>query len=178
MILRVAVRLLASAWMLARAEAFMTLPLGLMRRAAPCSLFRTVLCAGEDVDDKALYRELHRVGGGMFYKGVRGRSTGRGGVFSASSAGALADLSSLIEGERLLLENRKDGYEAVFAAEMRAFDDGALEMVCPGLWKSSEPLDRHRLGLAAALRGEMAPLLGPYGEVDVFLEAVRGKQFF
>jgi hypothetical protein len=40
-------------------------------------------------DDRAVYRELHRVGGGMFYKGVRGRSSGRGGLFPASDEKAL-----------------------------------------------------------------------------------------
>ena len=33
------------------------------------------LCAWDhgEQDDKAIYRALHQVGGGMFYKGVRGR---------------------------------------------------------------------------------------------------------
>ena len=45
-------------------------------------------------------------------------------------------------GERLLLENRNDLYEDVFAAEMQAFEDGSLTMVVPGLWSSKKPLDR------------------------------------
>jgi hypothetical protein len=47
-------------------------------------------CSAVDLaDDRAVYRELHRVGGGMFYKGVRGRSSGRGGLFPASDEKAL-----------------------------------------------------------------------------------------
>jgi len=45
------------------------------------------LCSSEA--DRAIYRELHRVGGGMFYRGVRGRSSGRGGLFPASDRAAL-----------------------------------------------------------------------------------------
>ena len=44
---------------------------------------------GHAEEDRAIYRELHRVGGGMFYRGVRGRSSGRGGLFPASDRAAL-----------------------------------------------------------------------------------------
>jgi hypothetical protein len=81
--------------------------------------------------------------------------------------------------ERLLLENRENQYEEVFSAEMQAFDGGALEGLepgtnirkysvtvcsnqtrsltfqksCQGLWRSTRPLDRQRLGQLASLRG-------------------------
>lgn len=45
-------------------------------------------------------------------------------------------------GERLLLENRNDLYEDVYAAEMEAFESGALTRVVSGLWSSREPLNR------------------------------------
>lgn len=72
-----------------------------------------------------------------------------------------------------MLENRKDQYEEVFTAELRAFERGALERLETGLWRSARPLDRQRLGQLASLRGEMAPLIGPYEDYDEFLEGVR-----
>jgi hypothetical protein len=76
-------------------------------------------------------------------------------------------------GERLLLENRKEKYGDVFRAELRTFENGALEELTPGLWKSLAPCNRQRLGQLAALRGEMAPLLGPHSSLASFLEGVR-----
>ena len=57
---------------------------------------------------------------------------------------------------------------------MEAFNHGALELLTTGLWRSTKPLNRHKLGQLASLRGEMAPLIGPYEGYDVFLEGVRG----
>ena len=107
--------------------------------------------AGESdlVDDTAIYRALHKVGGGMFYRGVRGRSCGRGGNFPASSPEAVAAFAGFglggtggSEQTRLLLENRNDQYEEVFGSEMKAFEGGALAPIAPGLWRSPVPLDR------------------------------------
>ena len=72
-----------------------------------------------------------------------------------------------------MLENRKDHYEEVFSAELRAFEGGALDCLEPGLWRSAQPLDRQRLGQLASLRGEMAPLIGPYEDYCDFLAGVR-----
>ena len=130
-----------------------------------------------EFDEKEISRRLHREGGGMFYRGVRGRSCGRGGLFPASSDSALTALSPLIldfgQGQRLLLENRKDQYEEVFEAEMRAVDRGGLEQITPGLWKSARPLNPDQLGQLASLRGEAVPLLGPYANWHDFLRAIQ-----
>jgi hypothetical protein len=86
----------------------------------------------------------------MFYRGVRGPSRGRGGQFPASSADAIAAFGSLLQppgssahgisGGRLILQNRKDGYEDVFHAEMKTFEvymymqAGALENISISLY--------------------------------------------
>jgi hypothetical protein len=86
------VHALIGAWLVVGAGAFSNpsawLLQGLRRHRGRDGTAAT--CSAVDLaDDRAVYRELHRVGGGMFYKGVRGRSSGRGGLFPASDEKAL-----------------------------------------------------------------------------------------